>query len=150
MAKLLILGILFLIAIRPAAVAKLIILDISPLISFILALREELVTKIVILGILSSMLLILALYTSCLTTTFSAISLSLIKKTETGSNVSTSYLSTLLLKLSKLVNIFLKLLISNLSTLDFKLVKKNLCNKRWYINSCCVFSVFFPCLIRQF
>ena len=128
MAKLLILGILFLIAIRAAAVAKLIILDISPLISFILALREELVTKIVILGILSSMLLILALYTSCLTTTFSAISLSLIKKTETGSNVSTSYLSTL----------------------DFKLVKKNLCNKRWYINSCCVFSVFFPCLIRQF
>ena len=80
MAKLLILGILFLIAIRAAAVAKLIILDISPLISFILALREELVTKIVILGILSSMLLILALYTSCLTTTFSAISLSLIKK----------------------------------------------------------------------
>ena len=52
---------------RVELVAKLVILDISPLTSFILALRAELVAKLVISGILSSIFSILALYTSFLT-----------------------------------------------------------------------------------
>ena len=52
--KLLTLSILFSIAVRAAVVAKfryLVILGISPLTSFILALREALIAKLVILGI---------------------------------------------------------------------------------------------------
>ena len=54
-------------------------LGISPLTSFILALREALVAKLVISGILSSIFFILALYTSFLTTSFFTTSLSLLK-----------------------------------------------------------------------
>ena len=65
-AKLVILGISpltsFILALRAAVVAKLLIIGISPLTSFILALREALVAKLVISGILSSISLILALY----------------------------------------------------------------------------------------
>ena len=74
--KLRILDILFLLVVRAAVVAKLVILGISPVTSFILALREELVAKLVISGILSSIFLILALYTSFLTTSFFTTSLS--------------------------------------------------------------------------
>ena len=56
-------GNLFLKAVRSALVAKLAILGILFLISFILALRA-LVAKLIISGILSSISLILALYTS--------------------------------------------------------------------------------------
>ena len=51
--KLLTLGVLSSKVVRPAVVAKLVILFISPLTSFILALREALVAKLVISGILS-------------------------------------------------------------------------------------------------
>ena len=98
-----ILGILFLtsfiLALREELITKLVILGISPLTWFILALRVVLVAKLVISGILSSIFLILALYTSFLTTTFSTASPSLLKSTRTGTNLSTSYLSTLLFKL---------------------------------------------------
>ena len=50
--KLLTLGILFSTAVRAVVVAKLLILDISPLTSFVLALRVALVAKLVILGFL--------------------------------------------------------------------------------------------------
>ena len=69
------------------------------------ALRVALVTKLVISGILSSICLISALYTSFLTTSFFTTSLSL------------------LFKLIKLLGTFFNLLISNLSTSDFKLAK---------------------------
>ena len=55
---------MFILALREALVAKLVVLGISPLTSYILALREALVAKLVISGILSSIFLILALYTS--------------------------------------------------------------------------------------
>ena len=51
--KLLTLGFSFLLGLREALVAKLVIIGISPLTSFILALREALVAKLVISGILS-------------------------------------------------------------------------------------------------
>ena len=70
LAKLLKLDILFSTAVRALVVAKLVILEISPLTSFILVLREALVAKLVISGILSSIFFILALYTSFLTTSF--------------------------------------------------------------------------------
>ena len=107
MTKLLTLGILFSTAVRALVVAKLVILGISPLTSFILALRVVLVAKLVISGILSSIFFILALYTSFLTTSFFTTSLSLLKSTETGTNLSTSNLYTLLFKLFKLVGTFL-------------------------------------------
>ena len=109
-AKLVILGISpltsFILALREALVAKLVILGISPLTSFVLALRQASVAKLVISGISSSIVLILALYTSFLTTSFFTTSLSLLKPTGTGTNLSTSYLSTLLFKLLKLVGTF--------------------------------------------
>ena len=114
-------GILFSPEVRAAVVAKLVILGILLLIYFILALTRVLVAKLVISGILSSIFLILALYTSLLTTSFFTTSLSLIKSTETGTNLSTSNLSTLLFKLFQLFGTFFNLSISNLSTLDFKL-----------------------------
>ena len=80
-------------------------LGISPLTSFILALREALVAKLVISGILSSIFFILVLYTSFLATSVFTTSLSLLKLTGTGANLSTSNLSTLLFKLLKLVYI---------------------------------------------
>ena len=55
---------LFSTAVTTVIVGKLVILLISPLTSFILALREALVAKLVISGILSSIFLILGLYTS--------------------------------------------------------------------------------------
>ena len=54
----------FILALRVAAIVKLVILGVSPLTSFILKLRVVLVAKLVISGILSSIVLILALYTS--------------------------------------------------------------------------------------
>ena len=99
-ATLVILGILFLIlfvlALREVVIAKLAMLGISFLTSFILALRVVLVAELVMSGILSSILLILALYTSFLTTSSFTISLSLLKSTGTGTNLSTSDLTTLL------------------------------------------------------
>ena len=73
--KLLTLGILFSTAVRAVVVvvvvvAKLLILDISALISFILASKVVVVAKLVISGILSSTFLILALYSVFLTTSF--------------------------------------------------------------------------------
>ena len=56
---------------------------------------------LVILGILSLKFLILALYTSFSTTQFFTASLSLLKSTGTGTNLSTSNLSTLDFKLAK-------------------------------------------------
>ena len=90
MTKLLTLGILFSTAVRAVLVAKLVISGISPLTSFVLALRVVLVAKLVISGILSSIFFILALYTSFLTTSFFTTSLSLLKSTGTGTNLSTS------------------------------------------------------------
>ena len=81
---------MFILALREALVAKLVVLGISPLTSYILALREALVAKLVISGILSSIFFILALYTSFLTTSFFTTSLSLLKSTGTGTNLSTS------------------------------------------------------------
>ena len=69
---LLLLGILpligFILGLRQALVAKLVILRISYLTSFILALRVVLVAKLVMSCILSSMFFILAFYASFLTT----------------------------------------------------------------------------------
>ena len=75
---------------------------ISPLTSFLLALRVVLVAKLVILSILSLKRFILAPYTSFLTTSFFATSLSLLQSTGTGTNLSASNLSTLYSKLAKL------------------------------------------------
>ena len=80
----------------------LVILGISLLTSFFLELREGL-ANLVISGMLFSGFLSLALYASFLTTTFFTTSLSLLKSTGTGSNLSKPNLSTLLFKLFKLV-----------------------------------------------
>ena len=58
-------------------------------------------------------------------TSFSTISISLLKSTGTGTNSSTSNLSTLLSILVKLVARFFNLSISNLSILYYKLTKSN-------------------------
>ena len=68
--KLLTLGILFLLPVRPLVAAKLVILGISLLAWFALALRVVLVAKLVMSGISSSMFFILSLYASFLTTSF--------------------------------------------------------------------------------
>ena len=65
----------------------------------------------------------MALYRSFLTTSLFTASLSLYKRTGTGTKLPTSYLSTLLFQLLKVVGPFFNLSISNLSTSDFKLVK---------------------------
>ena len=70
MTKLLSLGTLFSPSVRAVVVAKLLILDVSPLTSFILALRIVLVAKLIITGVLSSKFFIVALYTSFLTLLF--------------------------------------------------------------------------------
>ena len=72
------------------------------------------------LGILFSIFFILPLYACFFTTSVFTTSLGLLKSTVTGTNLSTSNLSTLLFKLLKLVY---SLSISNLSTLEFKLAK---------------------------
>ena len=69
-------------------------------------------------GIASSIFLILALYKSFLETSFFTSSLSLLKLTGTGTN-----LTTLLFKLLKLRGTFFNLSIANLSTSDFELAK---------------------------
>ena len=124
-AKLVMLGILpltsFISALRASIVAKLLILGISPLTSFILALRVVLVAKLVISGILSEHYA----YISFLTTLFFTTSLSLLRSSRTGTNLSTSNLSTLLFKLVKLVGTFFNLLISNLSISGFELAKSD-------------------------
>ena len=84
--KLLALVISFSTAVRTVVVASL-ILCISPLILFILALREVAVATLVISGILSSICLILELYASSLTTSLFTTSLSLLKSTETDTNL---------------------------------------------------------------
>ena len=73
--------------------------------------------------ILFSIFFILALYTSFLTKSFFITSLSLLKSTRAGTDLSVCNLSTLLFKLLKLVGTFFNLSIPNLSTSDFKLPK---------------------------
>ena len=85
---------LFSTAVKAVVVARLVILDISPLTSFILALRAVLVTKLVISGILSLMLLISALYAYFLTTSFFTKLVSLLKSTGVVFNFLISNLST--------------------------------------------------------
>ena len=58
-----------------------------------------------------------------LITSFFTTSLSLLQSAGTGTNLSTSNLSTLLFKLLKLVGTFFNLSMPNLSTSDFKLAK---------------------------
>ena len=113
--KLLTLGILFLTAVRAAAVAKLVILGVLPLPPFILALREALVAKLAI-----SDLSIIHIFSA---TSIFLPSLSLRKSTGTGTNFSTSNLAVLLFKLFKPVGKLFNLPISYLSTSKFKLGK---------------------------
>ena len=93
-AKLVILGvstlISFILALIEALVAKLVILGISPSTSFYIALRVVLVAKLVISGFFLQYFFILALYTSFLATSFFTKSLSLLKSTGTGTNLSKS------------------------------------------------------------
>ena len=116
-AKLVILVILFLIsfilALIAVIVAKLVVLSISYLTSFTLVLRVVLVAKLVISGIFSSILL--AMHASCLTTSFFTTSLILLRSTGAGINLTKCNLSTLFFKLLKLVGTFFNLSVSNLS-----------------------------------
>ena len=82
-------------------------------------LTKSLVSVVLILLTLSTN----SLHSVFLTISFFTASLSLLKSTGAGTNLSTSNLSTLLFKLLKLVGTFFSLSISNLSTLDFKLAK---------------------------
>ena len=117
MTRLLTLDILFSTAFRTVLLAKLVILGISPLMSFILALRVVLVAKLVISGILSSIFFYLSIIYIFFNNIIFIISLSLLKSTGTGNNLSTSNLSILLFKFLKVVETF------NLSILDFELAK---------------------------
>ena len=71
-----------------------------------LALRVVLAAELVISCILPSISLILALYTSSQTTRLFNTSLSLLKSTGTGTNLSTFYLSSFLFKLFKPISTF--------------------------------------------
>ena len=84
-------------------------LGISFLTSFVLILIAALVAKLVIPSILASIFLVLPVYTSFSTTSFFTKSLSLLKSTGVGTNLSSSKLSTLLLKLLTLVGTFFNL-----------------------------------------
>ena len=84
-------------------------LGISFLTSFVLILSAALVAKLVISSILASIFLVLPVYTSFSTTSFFTKSLSLLKSTGIGTNLSSSNLSTLLFKLLKLVGTFFNL-----------------------------------------
>ena len=97
------LEILFSTAVSAEVVIRPLILGILALTSFTFVLRIVLVAKLVISGILSSMFLILALYSVLLTTSFFTASLSLLKSTGKGANLSLSNISTLLFKLLELV-----------------------------------------------
>ena len=88
-------GILFSTAARSAVADKLVILGILFLTSFIITSKVVLLVKLVNSGILSSIFLILALYTSFLIKSFFTTSLSLLKLTGTGTDISTSNLYTL-------------------------------------------------------
>ena len=110
----------FILALRAAVLAKLVILGISPLILFILSLRLDLVAKFVISDILSSIFLILALHSVFLKTLFFNILLSLLKSNEVVSIFPVSNSSSLLYKLLKPLGTFFNLSISNLTTLGFK------------------------------
>ena len=107
----------FIIELREALVAKLVILGVSALTLFISALTEALVAKLLMFGILSSIVFILALYASFLTTSCFTTSLSLLKLTGTGTNLSTSshllqFLNLLLLhNLTNLIQFSLLLLL---------------------------------------
>ena len=85
-AKLVILGISFLISLilglREALVAKLVILGVLLLTSFIFALKASVVAKLVISGISSSISLILALHMSFLTSFLSTTSLNFLNQQE--------------------------------------------------------------------
>ena len=93
----------FILALQVVVADKVIKLGISPITSFILTLRIVLVATLVISGIPSSVSLILALYTSLVTTSVFTTSLGLLKSTGAGTNLPTSNLCTLLLKLLKLL-----------------------------------------------
>ena len=84
-------------------------LGISFLTSFVLILSAALVAKLAISSILASIFLVLPVYTSFSTTSFFTKSLSLLKSTGIGTNLSSSNLSTLLFKLLKLVGTFFNL-----------------------------------------
>ena len=85
-------GILFSTTVRAVVlVAKLVMLGILFLTLFILALRVVLIAKLVISSILSSIFWILTSYTYLLTTLFFTTSLSLLKATGTGTNLSTLF-----------------------------------------------------------
>ena len=84
-------------------------LGISFLTSFVLILIAALVAKLVISSILASIFLVLPVYTSFSTTSFFTKSLSLLKSTGVGTNLSSSKLSTLLFKLLTLVGTFFNL-----------------------------------------
>ena len=84
-------------------------LGISFLTSFVLILSAALVAKLVISSILASIFLVLPVYTSFSTTSFFTKSLSLLKSTGIGTNLSSSNLSTLLFKSLKLVGTFFNL-----------------------------------------
>ena len=84
-------------------------LGISFLTSFFLILIAALVAKLVISSILASIFLVLPVYTSFSTTSFFTKSLSLLKSTGVGTNLSSSKLSTLLFKLLTLVGTFFNL-----------------------------------------
>ena len=98
--------------IRAAVVATLVILGILFLTSFILALRVV-VAKLVIIDVFNLMYLSIKsskALMSFLTTLFFTTSLSLLKSTRKGFNLSTSNLSSLIFKLLKLLVTFFNLL----------------------------------------
>ena len=113
----------FTLALKAIVVAKLVIIGILFLTSFVLALKVVLVGKLLISGILSSIFLIVASYASFLTIPFFTTSLSLLKPTETDTNLSTSNSSTFYFKCLNYLVHFFNLSTSNLSTLDFRFTK---------------------------
>ena len=74
---------------------------------FILALRVVLAAKLLISGMISSICLILALYTSFLTTSFFTTLFSLLKSTETGTNLQ-HLINLFSFQILELVGTFLK------------------------------------------
>ena len=89
----------------------------------------ELIFLIKLSSLLSKSALFTKLAISVLLAKFAYFNLSMIM-IGTGTNLSTSNLSTLLFKLFKLVGTFFNLSMSNLSTSDFKLAKSVFFSKR--------------------
>ena len=127
-------------ALRAVAVAKLVILSNFVFNLIVLSLRVVPVAKLVMSDNLSSIFLIWALYTSFSTTSIFTTPFSLLKLTWTGTNLSTSCLSTCFTNYSNyLVHFSISQCLINVHRVLNQLNQLFDASKLWCINTCYIF-----------